>query len=274
MSVPPGMPHPKDRSGLTRGQLLRGAAAAAAGVGVAGGLAACENTTTPIGVGCEPGAEGGSGSPLVEAKPVGPGGLPASAHRQQRHLGDRRRQPADRRWASAPRTGQRCASSTTRTTSGPACCVASRSATTARSRSATYNSADEAIAKLQSGTVPYDVDPRALRHPHRQPDGPAAPAAAQPHLPPEPGGEHLAGARRPLLRPRRRATRCRTSPGRTASAGGTTGSPWTSRSWTSRGTSSGSRSSGEARSGSWTTSATASRCRCSATRWPRGGSPT
>src|SRR4249920_2661720 len=74
MLSPSGMPHPKDRSGLTRGQLLRGAAAAAAGVGVAGGLAACENTTTPIGA-CEDGS-GAAASPLVVAKPVGPGGLP------------------------------------------------------------------------------------------------------------------------------------------------------------------------------------------------------
>jgi hypothetical protein len=77
------MRHPKDRSGLTRGQLLRGAGTAA--LGVAGGslLAACENTTVPIGA-CEPGTSpsgggtnaGGLAAKLVEAKPVGPGGLP------------------------------------------------------------------------------------------------------------------------------------------------------------------------------------------------------
>ena len=77
------MRHPKDRSdGLTRRQLLRGAAGAAAGIGAAGALAACQNTTTPIGF-CEDGGEGtvasgGSGlaSQLVVPKPVGPGGLP------------------------------------------------------------------------------------------------------------------------------------------------------------------------------------------------------
>lgn len=67
------MAHPKDRPGLTRTQLLRGAAVAALGAGGAGVLAACQNTTTPIGS-CEPGS--GGVSPLVEAKPTGPGGLP------------------------------------------------------------------------------------------------------------------------------------------------------------------------------------------------------
>ena len=82
------MRHPKDRSGVTRRQLLRGAAAAAAGTGVAGALVACQNTTTPIGFCEDTGTEaGGSGdgasaggnggtSSLVVAKPVGPGGLP------------------------------------------------------------------------------------------------------------------------------------------------------------------------------------------------------
>jgi spermidine/putrescine-binding protein len=65
------MTHPKDRSGLTRRQLLGGAAGAALSVGAVGGLAACQNTTTPIGV-----CEDGSASPLVEAKPTGPLGLP------------------------------------------------------------------------------------------------------------------------------------------------------------------------------------------------------
>ena len=69
--APSVMAHPKDRSGLSRKELLTGAAAGAVGVGVLGGLAACQNTTTPIGTG-----ESGAGSPLVDAKPVGPGGLP------------------------------------------------------------------------------------------------------------------------------------------------------------------------------------------------------
>jgi spermidine/putrescine transport system substrate-binding protein len=155
MLLPPGMPHPKDRNGLTRGQLLRGAAAAAAGVGVVGGLAACENTTTPIGVGCEPGADG-SGSPLVEAKPVGPGGAPLprtdnsvtwTVSQDNPPIGDdlppetgstlRLFNYADYLWPRLMRRFEERYDCTVEL--------------------ATYNSADEAIAKLQSGAVPYDV---------------------------------------------------------------------------------------------------------------------
>jgi spermidine/putrescine transport system substrate-binding protein len=156
MLLPPGMPHPKDQNGLTRGQLLRGAAAAAAGVGVAGGLVACENTTTPIGAGCEPGSDGGSGSPLVEAKPVGPAGLPLprtdnsitwSIVEDNQPIADdlppetgatlRLFNYADYLW---PRLMRRFEDRYD-------CTV----------ELATYNSADEAIAKLQSGVVDYDV---------------------------------------------------------------------------------------------------------------------
>ena len=63
------MEHPKDRSGLTRKQLLKGAAGSALAVGGIGALAGCENTTTPIG-------GGGVNSKFVEARPLGPGGLP------------------------------------------------------------------------------------------------------------------------------------------------------------------------------------------------------
>ncbi len=151
------MSHPKDRSGLTRGQLLRGAAAAAAGVGVAGGLAACENTTEPLAVGCEPGAENGGGSPLVVAKPVGPGNLPLprTDNSVTWAIVDDNAPIAD---DLPPETG-----ATLKIFNYPDyiwprllrrfedrfdCEVAPV---------ATYNSADEAIAKLQSGVVEYDV---------------------------------------------------------------------------------------------------------------------
>lgn len=65
------LPHPKDRPGLTRTQLLRRAAIGAAGVGGAAFLAGCENTTTPIGA-----CDTGEGNAFAEPKPVGPGGLP------------------------------------------------------------------------------------------------------------------------------------------------------------------------------------------------------
>jgi spermidine/putrescine transport system substrate-binding protein len=149
------MPHPKDRSGLTRGQLLRGAAAAAAGVGVAGGLAACENTTEPIAVGCEPG-EGGSGSSLVEAKPVGPGGAPLP------------RTDNSVTW-TIPQDNQPIAADLPPETGGtlrlfnypdymwPRLLRRFEERYDCKVELATYNSADEAIAKLQSGAVPYDV---------------------------------------------------------------------------------------------------------------------
>ena len=62
--------HPKDR-GVTRGRFLRGAGSLAAVAGAGGLLAACENTTEPVG-----NAAAGSTSPLVVPKPLGPGGLP------------------------------------------------------------------------------------------------------------------------------------------------------------------------------------------------------
>ncbi len=135
---------------------------------------------------------------------------------------------------------------------------------------ATYNSADEAIAKLASGSVAYDVILGLSGSNIVNLMAQAAPAAAEPHLPAEPRGERLAGARGPLLRPGAPATRCRTSSGRTASAGATTRSARTSPAWTSPGTSSGSPPRTAARSASSTTSATASACPCSATRCETG----
>ena len=107
-----GMPHPKDRSGLTRRQLLQGAAGSALAIGGVGALAGCENTTTPIGGG------GGVNSKFVQARPLGPGGLPLP------------RPDYAITWAITPTTSRsrtavrrrkaRCASTTTPTTSGPA----------------------------------------------------------------------------------------------------------------------------------------------------------
>src|SRR5262249_57579935 len=64
------MPHPRDRSGLPRRQLLKGAAGGALAISGVGALAGCENTTTPTGGG------GGVNSKFVQARPLGPGGLP------------------------------------------------------------------------------------------------------------------------------------------------------------------------------------------------------
>ncbi len=68
------MAHPKDRSGITRRQLLRGAAGAAVLAAGGGVLAGCENTTDGSRGACDTG--GGTTSKLVVPKPVGPLGLP------------------------------------------------------------------------------------------------------------------------------------------------------------------------------------------------------
>ena len=86
---------------------------------------------------------------------------------------------------------------------------------------ATYNSADEAIAKLQSGTVPYDV---ILGLSGSNIVNLMALQLLQPlnhtYLP---NLARTSGRRSPIRSTTgARATRCRTSPGRTASAGETT----------------------------------------------------
>jgi spermidine/putrescine transport system substrate-binding protein len=148
------MAHPKDRPGLTRAQLLRGAAAAAVGVGTAGSLAACQNTTTPIGA-CEDGGVAG-GSSLVEAKPVGPGGAPLPRNDNSVTWAIRDDNPMIPE-GGKPEGGtlrlfnyadyvlpgllRRFEKEFDCKIEGPA----------------VYNSADEAVAKLASGTVSFDV---------------------------------------------------------------------------------------------------------------------
>src|SRR3954469_23316568 len=61
---------------MNRRQLLRRSALAAAGLTAAGAMAGCENTTTPIGAADAAGEVSKATSELVVAKPVGPAGLP------------------------------------------------------------------------------------------------------------------------------------------------------------------------------------------------------
>jgi spermidine/putrescine transport system substrate-binding protein len=147
------MDHPRDRSGLTRRQLLKGAAGSAAGLSAAGLLAACENTTEPIGGNA--GGPQGPAAKLVVPKPVGPGGLPLP------------RPDNAVTWAITPenqpiRDGRP-------TEKGPLNIYNyadyldpitlkkfSKQFHTSVAV-ATYNSADEAIAKLASGAVAFDV---------------------------------------------------------------------------------------------------------------------
>ena len=145
------MAHPKDRTGgVSRRRLLQGAAGGALGVGALGALAGCQNTTTPIGAG-----EGGGLSPLVEAKPTGPGGLPLP------------RPDNSVTWAitddNQPIPDGRANESRTLQIYNyadyldPIVLKRFQKRYGVKLRVATYNSADEAIAKLAAGAVNFDV---------------------------------------------------------------------------------------------------------------------
>jgi spermidine/putrescine transport system substrate-binding protein len=146
------MGHPKERPGLTRRRLLQGAAGSVVGLGAAGVLAGCENTTTPIGA-CE--GESGTASQFVEAKPTGPGGLPLP------------RTDNSITWAitetNKPIPAGRPTESGTLNVYNyadyiwPGLVKRFEKQFGADVKIATYNSADEAIAKLAAGAVSFDV---------------------------------------------------------------------------------------------------------------------
>jgi spermidine/putrescine transport system substrate-binding protein len=136
---------------MTRRQLLQGglgAAVLAAGGGV---LAGCENTTTAIGA-CD---TGGTTSKLVEAKPVGPLGLPLP------------RTDNSVTWAllddnRAVASGGKTEGGTLRLYNyadyiNPALLKKFEKAYDCKVQVATYNSSDEAYAKLSAGSVDFDV---------------------------------------------------------------------------------------------------------------------
>jgi spermidine/putrescine transport system substrate-binding protein len=135
---------------VTRRQLLRGAAGTALGVGAVGALAACENTTTPIGACVD-----GSGSPLVEAKPTGPGGLPLprTDNSVTWAITDDNPPVADGR---RPEAGP-LAIFNYPDYVFPGLLKRFEQETGAKVQVATYNSEDEAIAKLAAGAVSFDV---------------------------------------------------------------------------------------------------------------------
>ena len=146
------MAHPKDRSGITRRQLLRGAAGAAVLAAGGGVLAGCENTTTAIGA-CDTG--GGASSKLVEAKPLGPLGLPLP------------RTDNSVTWAlldenKAIKPGLNGEGGTLRLYNyadyiNPATVKKFEKAFNCSVQIATYNSSDEAYAKLSAGSTNFDV---------------------------------------------------------------------------------------------------------------------
>jgi len=137
---------------MTRGQLLRGAAGAAVLAAGGGVLAGCENTTTAIGA-CESG--GGTSSKLVEPKPLGPLGLPLP------------RTDNSVTWAllddnKAIRSGLAGEGGTLRLYNyadyiNPGTVKLFEKQFNCKVQIATYNSADEAYAKLAAGSVRFDV---------------------------------------------------------------------------------------------------------------------
>ncbi len=143
------MAHPKDQSGLTRRQLLHGAAGTVVGASALGLVAGCENTTTPTG------GTAGVGSKFVVPKPLGPGGLPLP------------RPDNSVTWAV---TADNQAITDGKPTEDGVLTIYNyadyifpdllrkfEKQYGVKVKTATYNSSDEAIAKLAAGAVNFDV---------------------------------------------------------------------------------------------------------------------
>ena len=145
------MDHPQDRSGVSRRRLLQGAAGGALGIGALGLLAGCENTTTAIGA-----CEGGDGSSnLVVAKPTGPGGLPLPRpdNAVTWAITEDNKPIAD----GVPDESGPLGIYNYADYLDPALIKKFEKLTGRKVQVATYNSSDEAIAKLSSGAVAFDL---------------------------------------------------------------------------------------------------------------------
>ena len=212
------MEHPKE-SGINRRQLLRRSAGAAAGLTAAGALAGCENTTTPIGAETAAGQVSGAAAELVVPKPLGPAGLPLPRpdNSVTWAITDDNKPIAD---GATPEPGPLRIYNYADYID-PATVKKFQAQFNTKVQIATYNSADEAIAKLASGAVEFDLIMglsgsnivnliaqkliKPLNHSYL----------------PEPREEHLAELADPFY-DRGAATRSPTSSGWTASAGATT----------------------------------------------------
>ena len=145
--------HPREHR-LTRRNLVRGAIGASAAVGVAGVAAGCQNTTTAVGA-----DEGGAASPavrkLVVPRPTGPNGLPLP------------RPDYSVTWAitgdNPPiKEGLQPEGGTLNVYNyadyiWPGLVKRFEKQYNCQVKIATYNSADEAAAKLAAGAVDFDV---------------------------------------------------------------------------------------------------------------------
>jgi spermidine/putrescine transport system substrate-binding protein len=147
------MEHPKDHARFSRRQFVRGTAGAAAGIGAIGALAGCDNTTTPIGA--EAAGPTGAAAELVVQKPTGPAGLPLPRpdNSVTWAITDENKGIPDGRPAEAgPLRIYNYADYV-----DPATVKKFQGQTSTKVQIATYNSSDEAIAKLGSGAVEFDL---------------------------------------------------------------------------------------------------------------------
>ena len=147
------MAHPKDKPGISRRQFARGAAGAVAGAGVAAGLAACENTTTPVGA--EAAGATGAAAELVVQKPTGPGGLPLprTDNSVTWAITDENKPVKDGR---SPEQGPLRIYNYADYLD-PVTIKRFQKQFGTKVQIATYNSAEEAVAKLASGAVDFDL---------------------------------------------------------------------------------------------------------------------
>jgi spermidine/putrescine transport system substrate-binding protein len=147
------MDHPK-KSGISRRQMLGRSAGAATGLAVAGVLAGCENTTTPIGADAAAGASEATAE-LVVPRPTGPGGLPLPRpdYAITWAILDENPPISD---GKKPETGPLRVYNYADYID-PATVKKWQKESGTKVQIATYNSDDEALAKLASGAVEFDV---------------------------------------------------------------------------------------------------------------------
>jgi spermidine/putrescine transport system substrate-binding protein len=146
--------HPKE-SGINRRQLLRRSAVTAVGLSAAGALAGCENTTTPIGAADAAGDVSSAAAKLVVAKPLGPAGLPLPRpdNSVTWAITDDNKPIAD---GVKPEAGPLRIYNYADYVD-PATVKKFQQKFGTKVQVATYNSSDEAIAKVASGAVSFDL---------------------------------------------------------------------------------------------------------------------